>query len=183
MIHPLFKTACALFLALMVAGCSLFRPHQPAPAPSLYDDLGYRMENVEGQTATNLVLQTEAGQSYGLHDVEAEHTLLFFYDPACMHCAAISQALYKMFLAYREKDLMVYAVYTGSDKKAWQQWIAEGDYTQWVNVYDAAGGGQVFDAYRLDPAVPTLFLLDRDKTIEVSYLSFNALYHIVSKLL
>lgn len=132
--------------------------------------------------APQLSLQTENGASFSLYDVDAFHTILYFYDPACAVCGLVTKQLYDLYISSGNKDIEVYAVYTGSDYNAWRIWLAEGGYTEWVNVWDAGGSGDVFRLYNVqDP--PLIMLLDKDKGILTERLSVEELSYIIKTLM
>lgn len=132
--------------------------------------------------AANLKLQTETGGSYALYDVSAPYTVLFFYDPGCAACGVVADQLYKTYQANKDKGVEVYAVYTGSDAKAWQLWLAEGGYTGWINVWNANADAQAFASYELANP-PTLYLLDAQKHIVNDHISLEALTYIMNHLM
>lgn len=180
------KIACILSVLLVLSGCGLGRRQEPAKktlaAEGTENASAYAIRNAEGKPANPLMLYTEGGQGYGLYDVVAKHTVLYFYDPACACCGAATDALYDLFENSRDLDLNVYAVYTGRDRKSWIMWLAEGGYTDWINVWNASGDNRIYENYDL-PELPVIYLLDKDKRIEVGNISFSALYYIVNQLM
>lgn len=130
----------------------------------------------------NLMLTTENGESISLYDVQAAHTILYLYDPACAHCAVTTHELYQLFEKNKEKDIQVFAVYTGHDYTSWRIWLAEGGYTDWINVWDAQDSGQITKSYNITEP-PVLFILDKDKGIESDHLDIGSLSYIVTELI
>ncbi|MFA7210535.1 MAG: hypothetical protein WC110_03690, partial [Bacteroidales bacterium] len=94
----------------------------------------------------------------------------------------VTKQLYDLYISSGNKDIEVYAVYTGSDYNAWRVWLTEGGYTEWVNVWDAGGSGDVFRLYNVqDP--PLIMLLDKNKGILTERLSVEELSYIIKTLM
>ena len=58
------------------------------------------------------------------HDLEAEFTILYFYDPDCGHCKKKTPVMTEKFAALENKDVIIYAV-SGSSDDDWKKFIKE----------------------------------------------------------
>ena len=123
------------------------------------------LKNRVGTPAADFAYQTPDGTVATLRDTPAEYTLLIFYDPECDHCTATIEALRRdvyVTLRTRGGRLKVLAVYAG-DREIWEQHLSAlpENWTVGYDVYDAVYGD---DRYILR-AMPSIYLLDRDKRI------------------
>lgn len=119
-------------------------------------------------TAAQARIRT-TGRLWGM---KGDFTLLFFYDPDCPDCKRVKQYIAASSLfgeltaANREsvgKRLSVLAIYPDSNLDAWRKHLSEMP-QGWTVGYDK---GQVLhneELYDLK-AIPTLYLLDRDKRV------------------
>lgn len=100
-----------------------------------------------------------------LHGTPAPRLLLLFYDPACSHCAEILDALQESPALTRliaAGELAVLAAYTEGDRRLWdetkaalpQEWTVGIDNSRIVER----------ELYSL-PAMPVIYLLDKDKRV------------------
>ena len=77
---------------------------------------------------------------------------------------------------------MVFAVYTGHDYVSWRKWIGEGDFTDWINVWNPSSDDRISKYYNVnDP--PLILLLDKEKHVVADQLSLEALSYIVNELM
>ncbi len=131
---------------------------------------------------SNVFLETENGESFALYDVEAAHTIVLFYDPACVMCGAVTHAVYQLYLQHKDKDLKVLAVYTGSDYASWRLWLEEAGYTQWINVWNPSADDRLHQAFQIGPP-PAIFLLNKDRQLDAERLSIDDLSYIINNLI
>ncbi len=134
-----------------------------------------QMSNLLGEKAANLEMIDSTGKTISLYDVNAEFTLVIFWDPACGHCKEEVPRIDSIYRAsWKAKGLKIYAVLSEPDKKAdWVKYIQENHIGSWTNVYatkemekattDAQKPSfrQLYDVIQ----TPTLFLLDKEKRI------------------
>ena len=116
-----------------------------------------------GQPATDLHLQTSTGKNLSLHNLQSPYTLLYFYDPDCASCNAMTPEVYRLYMEYRHKGLQVYAVYIEGNKEIWEKYINEHKY-QWIDVWDEHNNQNLYEKYDLH-AIPMMLLLDKNKVV------------------
>lgn len=141
------------------------------PGLSEYDRIrpAYRLEtakkNRPGTVATEFSYTDRDGNRRTLHGTRGKRLLLLFYDPACSHCSEILNGLRESPLI-REliavKELSVLAVYTEGDRRLWNETKAflPQDWTVGID------GSRIVERelYSL-PAMPVIYLLDRNKRV------------------
>ncbi|WP_300905132.1 DUF5106 domain-containing protein [uncultured Alistipes sp.] len=137
--------------------------------------LGTARKNRPGMPAADFTYITRDGRRQTLHGTEAEETLLLFYDPDCDHCREIMEALAsseRLRSAIAAGGLTLLALYADGDRAAWDR-TKEQLPAAWIVGFDT-GAIRTHELYVL-PAMPTLYLLDRDKRVLVKDLPVGAL--------
>ncbi len=133
-------------------------------------------KNRKGSKATNFKFVTSnTSQQRALCDVDSQWLLLIFYDPECSHCSetldriSASDNLNQMIAA----GLMnVLAIYTEGKRDVWEK--SNGKMPKnWTVGYDCSGIVDN-DLYYID-AMPTLYLLDKTKTVVLKDPTLSAL--------
>lgn len=142
------------------------------------------MANLIGKQASNLELLDSSGNIKSLYDVNADYTVVVFWDPTCGHC---KEEIPKIDSAYRaswkDHNVKIYAVLTEHVKDEWTKYIKEHNIGDWVNVYQTKeredadyaaqkpGFRQLYDVV----VTPTVFLLDKEKRIIAKKLTLQQL--------
>lgn len=149
------------FLDILLASDSLPEP--------LRDRALYRrriaMLNRPGTLAADISYLERHGHESRLYNLESPLTLLIFYDPECPHCGDILQSITTsgtINRAVAEKSLTVIAIYAEGKRDIWDK--TRGDMpANWLVGYDLTAilDNELYDL----PAMPTLYLLDQDKTV------------------
>lgn len=130
---------------------------------NLADRVNKIKPNILGNTAVNLKMVTNKGQWVSLHDINAEFTILLFWEPGCGHCKKAIPALHDAYQKYKDKGVEVFAVYTQVKKEEWDEFIEEKE-LEWINVYDPYGISRFRDYYDIY-STPVIYLLDKDKKL------------------
>jgi thiol-disulfide isomerase/thioredoxin len=143
-----------------------------------------QMENLIGVQAANLEMLDTAGKPKALYDVNADYTLVIFWDPTCGHCKEELPRIDSIYRASWEKrGLRIFAVLTEDQKGEWIKYINTHNLRDWVNVYQTKemadalytaqkpGYKQLYDVIQ----TPTLVLLDKEKRIIGKKLSWQQL--------
>lgn len=121
--------------------------------------------NSPGTIAADFRFLERDGRESRLHSLDSPLTLLIFYDPECPHCDDILRWLAEatpLNRAIDEKMLTVVAVYAEGKREVWDS--TRNDMPRdWLVGYDLTG---ILDnqSYSL-PAMPTPYLLDKDKRV------------------
>lgn len=123
-----------------------------------------------GDTALELTLPDTTGKDIKLSTVEADYTILYFWDPTCGHCKKETPYLVDFMNRAKGKGIKVYAVGSGGTTDEWKKIIREFK-MDFVNVYDELGYRKFYDIY----ATPVIYLLDKRKVIRAKRLDVPAL--------
>ncbi len=137
-------------------------------------------ENLVGKKAADLEMMDTDGKTSRLYDVNADYTLVCFWDPNCGHCKEQIPQIDSIYKAsWKKFNLKVYAVLspdgesTEKVKGEWIEFIKTHNLNEWNNVYEtpameAANSAAQKPSYRQLYDViltPTIFLLDKEKRI------------------
>lgn len=122
-----------------------------------------------GNIATDLKrMQTIDEQYISLHQVEADYTILVFYEPSCGHCKKEIPVLLQEYRdSLKALNVKIYAIYTQYDREEWEKFIEEKDMNEegWINVWDGpyphSGFRDFYDIY----STPVIYVLDKNKKI------------------
>jgi len=138
------------------------------------------MKNRVGQRAGDFTYTLASGQSYSLHNLKSEYTLLMFSDPGCQTCEAVtdqlnnSKSLNEALLLNTPTRTMltILTIYTDNDLEEWMAHLPLMP-VKWVHAYDKEleiTNKRLYDI----KAFPTLYLLDRDKNVILKDSSIEA---------
>jgi peroxiredoxin len=116
-----------------------------------------------GKTAPNLILMDTTGGFVSLHHTAADYVVVVFYETDCGHCKKEMDEL-REFYVDNPFGLQVYAACTDTSLADWKKYVRD-NRLGWINVN--ATRSITADYHRLYNVVmtPTLFVLDRNKTI------------------
>ena len=139
----------------------------PAEKRDVYAyDAGMCSLNSTGTPAADFVFSDAAGRTFSLYDIEAEYTLLFFSNPGCHACEDIIRVLSEQISVsslIASGRLAVLNIYIDEDLAAWYEYMFI--YPEdWYNGYDPNGIIRTDTLYNVR-AIPSLYILDRDKTV------------------
>ncbi len=140
-------------------------------------------KNRPGTVATDFKYTTSNGEQLTLHTTECNLLLLIFYDPACPHCVDILKEVDgSLFLKQliSDKVLSVLAIYTEGNRELWDESKSEMPET-WAIGIDESGIVKN-DIYDL-PAMPIMYLLDKDKNVLLKDPTQNAVELYLSDLM
>jgi thiol-disulfide isomerase/thioredoxin len=132
------------------------------------------MANLIGEKASDLNLTDSTGKASSLYDVNADYTLVVFWDPTCGHCREEIPRLDSFYEAkWKKEGVKIYAVLTENEKAKWLEFIQQKNLNGWIHVYQTeenkkaeadsqkAGFRQLYDVTQ----TPTIYLLDKEKRI------------------
>ncbi len=136
------------------------------------------MANLIGEKGANLEMLDSTGKPSPLYDINADYTVLCFWDPNCGHCKEEVPKIDSVYRAnWKKHNVKIYAVLTQDEKedlkKEWINYIKANDLSNWINVYQTRemekadqaaqrpGFRQLYDI----TLTPTLYLLDKEKRI------------------
>ena len=142
------------------------------------------MANLIGEKAADLEFVNTADKPTSLYNVEADYTVVVFWDPSCGHCKEEIPRIDSIYRAnWQKKNVKIYAVLSEAEKLKgeWITYINAHNITDWINVYQTkesveAETKEQKPSYRqlYDVTLtPTLYLLDKEKRIVAKKLTLE----------
>lgn len=132
------------------------------------------LKNRVGEPATDFTYTLANGQAAKMSGIKADYLLLFFYNPDCHACKEITDQLSASEVVKRymkNNGLKILCVYPDEDLTAWKNHISYMP-SGWINSYDKSLSLRNDEIYDLK-AIPTLYLLDKDKKVLLKDATFN----------
>jgi peroxiredoxin len=153
-----------------------------------------------GNIAPPLTLADTSLENWmNMHGIEAEFTILYFYDPDCGHCKKKTPTLVEKFEDHRDKNVIIYAV-SGDSSEEWIKFIREKGLDK-DGIYNAAAPQRVYEDSKYATqlifdgktdykslnyrtvydvfSTPKVFLLDRNKTIIAKQVGVDQVFDIL----
>lgn len=131
-------------------------------------DLEMASKNRVGHIANDIVYTLANGESGRLHTIDAEYIILMFSNPGCPMCRDITAQISASPLIntlMQNGVIKVLSVYPDEDLAAWREHLDEMPDT-WIKSYDKGIKITQERTYNLN-AIPSLYLLDRDKRVMI----------------
>lgn len=152
------------------------------------------MANLIGEKGANLDMLDMENKPTSLYNLDADYTIVCFWDPNCGHCKEEVPRLDSIYRAsWKNHNVRIFAVLTPDGKKDmrpdWVSFIKEKNITDWTHAYKSKeaeeaefasqkpGFRQLYDI----TSTPTIYLLDKEKRIigkKLTLLQLNDLLEI-----
>ena len=129
-------------------------------------DLKMARQNGIGTIANDLKYTLLSGATHSLHSLKADFTILLFNNPGCEMCATIIDEISHsevISALSNELNIKTLAVYPDEDLEAWRNYLPNMP-QGWICAYDRGMMITQQESYDLK-AIPSLYLLDRDKRV------------------
>lgn len=124
-------------------------------------------KNRLGKLAADFTYTLPSGKRATMHNIHSEYTLLFFNNPDCGDCKRTKDVLAHTEVVsklVRSERMKILAVYTDDDLSLWKAGQKDMP-TLWLYSHDASEDRIVkHDLYAIR-AIPSLYLLDKDKRV------------------
>lgn len=134
-----------------------------------------------GKKAPNLTLPKLTGETVSLHEVDAQFTVLYFWDPDCGNCNKASKKLVAMYDEYKAKGVEIFGVCNKTYEELGKCITKEEEKgMNWINTADPYGRGQAHAKYYVR-ANPLIFLLDNNKIIRYKRIDPDQLKEILDR--
>ncbi len=128
--------------------------------------LDLSQKNKPGNKAVNFSFTLINGTSSTLYKITSKLLLIYFHNPDCQECQTVKEKLVHSDLIRRfaeRGDLKILSVYPDPDPAIWKQHYSELP-SNWINSFDSGAVIKEKELYDLK-AIPTLYLLDANKTV------------------
>lgn len=175
----------------------------------LCEKINVQKHLVMGVKAPNIILPDTLDRPWdqlnwiNLHKIDAEYTVLYFWDPECGHCKKVTPKLAELYdKKFKDRNVEVYAIgkASGDDYKKWKDYIVKNN----LNFINVAVTETILkigkeDARMLIPrfttlesmnihltydifSTPRVFVLDKDKKFIAKQLSISQLEDLIDRL-
>lgn len=134
------------------------------------------LKNRVGDIATDFTYTLASGKTGTLYAINSEYTIVLFYNPDCHACAELIAAMKKspaINEGLQNKSLAILSFYPDADLEIWKKHLNDIP-TNWINGYDKDQTVQNKKVYDLK-AIPTLYLLGKDKQVILKDVDFYVL--------
>lgn len=137
-----------------------------------------------GKTAPDLEFTKLDGGRVRVHDIPADYTVLFFWDPECGHCKKSIPSVIDFYHAYKPRGVEILAICTktGNDISSCWSTVEERGMNIWVNAADQYLRNRYKTIYDIK-TTPQVFILDKDKKIVVKKIAAEDLPSVMDELL
>jgi thioredoxin-related protein len=136
--------------------------------------------NEKGSKAADFRFCDKKGREYRLYDIKADKILLFFSNPGCQSCLEIINAIKEnkdVADMISSGSLAVLNIYIDEDLKEWREYMPI--YPEnWYNGFDPDLVIRTDKTYNVR-AIPSLYLLDADKTVMLKDTTPERLFHLL----
>jgi thiol-disulfide isomerase/thioredoxin len=141
---------------------------------------GYK-KMAPGELAPDFVIRDLEGRNLQLSDLEEPYVLLVFWASSCGHCREMLPELHEWYLTENSLGVEVVAISIDTSEVDFKQYVDQLD-PRWITTRDPLGWyGKVPTDYHIY-ATPSLFLLDRNRTILARPTSFRQFEKVINKL-
>lgn len=120
--------------------------------------------NRKGTIANDFGYVDHNGVSGRLHELPGEYIVIYFFNPECADCKRVSELLANcevLTKMVKEKKMTVMALYPDEDTAIWERHCRELPKEWTVARYATPDDASSYDL----PAIPMLYLLDKDKRV------------------
>ena len=136
-----------------------------------------------GTKAADFRFTDKRGKSYSLYGIKSDYVLLFFSNPGCHACKEIIDVLnndLKISSLINEGVMKVLNIYIDEDLEAWRSYMPIYP-EKWYNGFDpdlVIRGESLYNVR----AIPSLYLLDKDKVVLMKDAPENRLFEYLNSL-
>lgn len=141
---------------------------------------GYK-QMVPGKQAPDIILRDVKGITYQLSELGRSYVLVLFWSSTCVHCHDLLPLLHDWYLNENSYDLEVMAISIDSSAANFEDAITQESFS-WIVAHDPLGWQGRLPADYHVYATPTLYLLDRERTIQARPANFRQFVRALKKL-
>lgn len=139
-----------------------------------------------GKIAPNIQMIGQDNKPIGLWDVDADYTVLFFWDPECGHCKKAAPFVVEFAKKFKTRGVKIFNVCTAVGDKAadCQKSVQEKEFTDdaFINVSDPTLRSRYKTLYDVR-TTPQIFILDRKHEILIKRISAEQLTDVMEEVM
>lgn len=136
--------------------------------------------NLIGKSAPMMLLLDTAMRPVNAHNIKADYTVLYFFDPDCGHCKKKTPVLRDLYNdKLKDQNVAVIATNIKKDVDKWKKYIKEQD-LNFVNLADPNMRSNFRYEFNIE-TTPQLFILDQDKKIIAKKLDVEQIEEFINR--
>lgn len=135
-----------------------------------------------GATAPDFTIRDDSGLSVSLSELDHPYTLVMFWSSTCGHCRLMMPDLKQWYLEENSLDIEVVAISIDSSAMLYREYLGV-EPMPWISSHEVLGWQGIVPSNYQIYATPTLFLLDRERTILARPASVRQLQRSLKKML
>jgi peroxiredoxin len=139
-----------------------------------------------GKIAPNITVKTKDNKPMSLWDVDADYTVLFFWDPECGHCKKAAPFMVEFATKFKDRGVKVFGVCTAVTDKAPDCWksVEEKGFSDFLflNTYDPYIQSKYKTLYDVR-TTPQIFILDRKHEILMKRISGEQMSEVMEQVM
>jgi thiol-disulfide isomerase/thioredoxin len=139
-----------------------------------------------GKIAPNITVKTKENKPISLWDVDADYTVLFFWDPECGHCKKAAPFMVEFANKFKDRGVKIFSVCTAVTDKAPDCWksIEEKGFSDFLflNTYDPYIQSKYKTLYDVR-TTPQIFILDRKHEILMKRISGEQMSEVMEQVM
>lgn len=160
------------FLLSVISSSAIDETHKIRPTKQLEIVL----KNKPGTIATDFSYTLPDGSTHKLSTLNAGLIVIYFNNPECHDCSTVKEkfSISPVINELNKKDILkILAVYTDEDIAIYKKHLSEMP-SEWINAYNKGAVIKNKELYDLK-AIPTIYLLDKNKTVLLKDVTFETL--------
>lgn len=134
-----------------------------------------------GKVAPNMIMWDTNSRLVALHDINANYTIVLFWDPDCGHCKAEIPKIKKFYEDNKLKyGLEVYTVCSDTNLVVWRKYLVDAQ-MHFVNVNGTRSATEDYHELYDVISTPVIYLLDKEKKIIAKKLSYEQVVEFIER--
>lgn len=148
------------------------------------DDISRRKNILIGKIAPDIKMQLKDGTPINLHDVDADYTVVYLWQPGCSHCKKSMPFMKDFYTKFKDKGVELFTGCTKITKKVPECWkyVEENELGDWLNTVDPYLQSRFVQIYMAEKT-PKIFILDDEKRIIMKDIDATQLEDIMNSIL
>ena len=141
---------------------------------------GYK-KMAEGEVVPDFVIRDTEGQNYQLSMLGHPYVVVMFWSTTCEHCREMLPRLHEWYLEENNIDLEFITISIDTSHSQFEAYI-EGLQPRWITYHEPLGWEGVIPGEYFIYATPSIFLMDRERTILDKPVTYRQFLRAVRKL-
>jgi len=148
------------------------------------DDISRRKNILIGKIAPDIKMQLQDGTPISLHEVDANYTVVYLWQPGCSHCKKSMPFMKDFHSKFKDRGIELFTGCTKITNKVPECWkyVEENELGDWLNTVDPYLQSRFVQIYMAEKT-PKIFILDDEKRIIMKDIDATQLEDIMNSIL